>query len=169
MVRLARQWSVVPTIQVHVTLVVKNPPANAGSVRYAGLIPGLGRSPGEGYGSPIQFLAWKIPWTEEPGGLQSIGWQRVSHDQSNLACTHAEWNGSSKPRSQYPQGWGSLGFDSIIVNAQQISLISQISSQVRKHYMWRHKTGGKVRHIPLHSELFLTSCKINSLLKWIWV
>ena len=25
-------------------------------------------------------LAWKIPWTEEPGGLQSVGWQRVGHD-----------------------------------------------------------------------------------------
>ena len=24
-------------------------------------------------------LAWKIPWTEEPGGLQSMGWQRVGH------------------------------------------------------------------------------------------
>ena len=26
------------------------------------------------------FLAWKIPWTEKPGGLQSMGWQRVGHD-----------------------------------------------------------------------------------------
>ena len=26
------------------------------------------------------ILAWKIPWTEEPGGLQSMGWQRVGHD-----------------------------------------------------------------------------------------
>ena len=25
-------------------------------------------------------LAWRIPWTEEPGGLQSMGWQRVEHD-----------------------------------------------------------------------------------------
>jgi len=46
--------------------VVKNPPANAGDV---GLIPGSGRSPGEGNGNP--FFAWEIPWTEEPGGLQS--------------------------------------------------------------------------------------------------
>ena len=34
-------------------------------------------------------LAWKIPWTEEPGGLQSMGWQRVGHDWSNLSCMHA--------------------------------------------------------------------------------
>ena len=26
-----------------------------------------------------RIIAWKIPWTEEPGGLWSIGWQRVSH------------------------------------------------------------------------------------------
>ena len=31
------------------------------------------------------ILAWRIPWTEEPGGLQSTGWQRVGHDWSDLA------------------------------------------------------------------------------------
>ena len=34
-----------------------------------GLIPGLGRSPGEGNGSHTSILAWRIPWTGEPGGL----------------------------------------------------------------------------------------------------
>ena len=34
------------------------------------------------------ILAWRIPWTEEPGGLQSIGSQRVGHDWSNLEYTH---------------------------------------------------------------------------------
>ena len=34
------------------------------------------------------ILAWKIPWTEKPGGLQSIGSQRVGHDWSDLARTH---------------------------------------------------------------------------------
>ena len=83
-------------------------------------IPGVGRSPGEGIGYPLQgswaslmaqmvnnlpamqetwvrslgweypleegmathsiILAWRIPWTEEPGGLQSVGSQRVGHD-----------------------------------------------------------------------------------------
>ena len=46
-----------------------------------GLIPGLGRSPGEGNGSTCSsILAWRIPWTEEPGWLQSMGLQRVGHD-----------------------------------------------------------------------------------------
>ena len=61
---------------------VKNPPARAGNV---GLIPGLGRSPGEGNGSPLGTLAWEIPWTEEPGGLQSTGSQRAGHDRLNDA------------------------------------------------------------------------------------
>ena len=45
-----------------------------------GSIPGLGGSPGEGNDYPPIILAWKIPWTEEPGGLQSMGLQRVGHD-----------------------------------------------------------------------------------------
>ena len=61
-------------------LVVKNLLVNAGNVRDTGSIPGLGRSPGVGNGNPLQFLAWRIPWTEEPGGLQSIGSHRVGHD-----------------------------------------------------------------------------------------
>ena len=36
-----------------------------------GSIPEWVRSPGEGNGNPFNILAWKIPWTEEPGGLQS--------------------------------------------------------------------------------------------------
>ena len=37
------------------------------------LIPGWGRSPGEGNGSPLQCSCLEIPWTEDPGGLQSMG------------------------------------------------------------------------------------------------
>ena len=39
-------------------------------------IPGLERSLGEGKGNPLHILAWRIPWTEEPGGLESMEWQR---------------------------------------------------------------------------------------------
>ena len=63
----------------YITLVVKNSPANAGDVRDVGLVPGLGRSP-RGHGNQLVFLAWRIPWTEEPSRLQSIGSQRVGHD-----------------------------------------------------------------------------------------
>ena len=63
-----------------VALVVKNPPVNAGDVRDVGLIPGLGRSLDQEMATHSSILAWRIPWTEEPGGLQSIGSQRVGHD-----------------------------------------------------------------------------------------
>ena len=56
---------------------VKASAYNAGDL---GSIPRLGRYPGEGSGNPLQYLAWKIPWTEEPGRLQSMGSQRVRHD-----------------------------------------------------------------------------------------
>ena len=45
---------------------VKNPPANAGDL---GSTPGSRRSPGEGNGNLFSILAWKILWTEKPGGL----------------------------------------------------------------------------------------------------
>ena len=40
-----------------------------------GSIPGSGRSPRQGNGNPLHTIAWKIPWTEEPGRLQSMGSQ----------------------------------------------------------------------------------------------
>ena len=57
---------------------VKNPAASAGDKRDAGPVPGSGRFPGGGHGI-ISILAWRNPWTEEPGGLQSIASQRVGH------------------------------------------------------------------------------------------
>ena len=54
--------------------VVKNPPANAGDT---GLIPGLGISIGGGNGNPLQILVRKVPWTEEPDGLQSMELQEL--------------------------------------------------------------------------------------------
>ena len=38
-----------------------------------GLTHGLGRSPGEGHAAHSGILVWRIPWIEEPGGLQSMG------------------------------------------------------------------------------------------------
>ena len=45
-----------------------------------GSVPELGRSPGEGNDYPLSILAWRIFWTEDPGGIQSMGSQRVGHD-----------------------------------------------------------------------------------------
>ena len=64
---------------------VNNPPANGKDIRDAGLIPGLGNPLEKEMATNLSILAWRIPWTEEPDGLQSIGPQRVGH---NLACMH---------------------------------------------------------------------------------
>ena len=50
--------------------VLRNPPAYGG---VEGSIPGSERPPGEGVATHSSILAWRIPWTEEPGGLQSTG------------------------------------------------------------------------------------------------
>ena len=51
-------------------------------IRDAGSILGSGRSPGEGNGTHSSILVWRIPWTEESGGLRSIGSHRVGHDKA---------------------------------------------------------------------------------------
>ena len=60
-----------------VALVVKKPPATAGDVSDVGLILGWEDSLEEGMATCSSILAWRIPWTEEPDRLQSIGLHRV--------------------------------------------------------------------------------------------
>ena len=67
---------------------VKNPPANAGDARDGSCkrqetwVRSLSQEDPleEGMATHSSILAWRIPWTEEPGGLQSAGSQRVGHD-----------------------------------------------------------------------------------------
>ena len=68
-------------------LVVKNPPANAKDIRGEGSVPGLGRSPGGGHATHSSILAWRIPWTEEPGRLQFIG--SLKSDMTERLSTHS--------------------------------------------------------------------------------
>ena len=59
---------------------VENLPANAGDIRDAGLIPGSEDPLEEDMATHSSILAWRISQTEEPGGLQSVGSQRVRHN-----------------------------------------------------------------------------------------
>ena len=61
-------------------LAVNNPHANARDIRDVGLIPGSGKSLEEGMAIHSSILAWRIPWANKPGRLQSMGLQRVGHD-----------------------------------------------------------------------------------------
>ena len=73
---------------------VKDRPASAGDARDADLIPGLGRAPRVGNATHSSILVWKISWTEEPGGLQVMGPQRVSHMTEQLS-THIPRSGTA--------------------------------------------------------------------------
>ena len=67
---------------------VKNLSANAGNL---GLIPGSGRSPGKGKGNSLQSFRPGIPWTEEPGRLQSMGSQK-SQTSSNSTTANNKFS-----------------------------------------------------------------------------
>ena len=59
-------------------------------------------------------LAWKVPWTEEPGGLQSMGSIGVRHDREasfslfSFMCWRRQWQPTPVFLPGEPQGWGSL-------------------------------------------------------------
>ena len=59
---------------------VKNPPANAGDIRDTGLILSWEDPLEEGMATHSSVLAWRLPWTEEPGRLQFMGSQRGRQD-----------------------------------------------------------------------------------------
>ena len=59
---------------------VKKTPANAEDVSNMGSISGLGRASGVGMAPHSSILAQRIPWIEEPSGLQSMGPQKVGHN-----------------------------------------------------------------------------------------
>ena len=63
----------------------KEPACQRRDIGDEGSIPGSERSPGGGHGTHSSLLAWRIPWTEEPGGLQSIERQGVTHDRNDFA------------------------------------------------------------------------------------
>ena len=58
---------------------VDSPPASAGAIGDLASILGREGPPEEGMATHSSVLAWEIPWTEEPDGLQSMGLQRVRH------------------------------------------------------------------------------------------
>ena len=83
-----------------VAIVVKNLPANAGDRRDAGSVLGPGRSPEQEMPTCSSILAWKSPWTEESGGLQSMGSQRLRHERETehmyTAASKGNWGNDTR-------------------------------------------------------------------------
>ena len=75
---------------------MKNLPANAEDARDVHSIPGSGRSPGERNGNHYNILAWEIPWTVEPGGLQRVRHDLVTKPQLKWSRTVWEEVGCSR-------------------------------------------------------------------------
>ena len=69
---------------------VKNWPDNAGDTEDVGSISGSGRSLEKKMATHSSILAQQIPWTEEPGRLQSMGLQRVRHDLTTKQKQHRD-------------------------------------------------------------------------------
>ena len=86
-------WFLNPLLGFSDGSVFKESTCNARDVGDTGSIPGSGQPPGGGNGNPLQYSCWKIPRTEEPGGLWSMGSQTVGHDWGDLAqITNPLWN-----------------------------------------------------------------------------
>ena len=116
----------------------KNPHASAGDVRNAGSIPGLGGCPGEGNGNPLRLLAWEILWTEEPGGLQSMGSQNQTRLSDSAGSSQLPPSSTlSQPTLQNPAA-AVVGkpqrFFSIL--SQKITQTTTHTRQDSWHYSW---------------------------------
>ena len=81
----------------------KEPACNAGDARVTGSIPGLGRCPGGGTATHFSILAWRIPWTEEPNRLWSIG--RKESDSTEVTQHSTAQNAYRKVYTSYLTRW----------------------------------------------------------------
>ena len=73
-------WAIVSQGALQVALVIKNPPANAEDVRNKVQSQGQEDPLEDSMATHFSILAWRIAWTEEPGGIQSLASQRVEHN-----------------------------------------------------------------------------------------
>ena len=89
-------------------LAVKNPPAYAGDGRDTHFIPGSGRSPGGGQGSPRRYSCRRIPWTKESGGVAKC-WTRL--EQLSTRRHRGEAGGTCREClcAPCPTPWSPLG------------------------------------------------------------
>ena len=129
------QMSSVKIWAPQVALVVKNSPTNAGDVRDTGFHPHVRKIPWRKKWRPTPI--WEIPWTEEPGGLQSMGSQRVRRDWSDLARMQWEWRISWIQLSIFKQEelFGSTFYQKIFARSENWKLqIGKYSFNVEAHH-----------------------------------
>ena len=91
------EYSVHSLWSFQVAIVVKNLPANEGAIKMQVQSLGQEEPPEKVMAAHSSILVWRIPWAEEPGGLQSMGLRRVGHNWSDLPCTHVAFFYQSFP------------------------------------------------------------------------
>ena len=74
-----------------------------------------------------KILAWRIPWTGESGGRQSIGLQRVGHDGSYLACTHTQTH--THTRAEATSDWPTPEFPDLNIELA-LSAVQRINGSI---------------------------------------
>ena len=83
----------------------KGTACDAGDARYMSSIPGSGRAPGGGTATHSNILAWRIPWTEDPGGLQSIGHKESDRNEVTEHGTDGRCHQQEMWVALLPQIW----------------------------------------------------------------
>ena len=111
------------------------------------------------------ILAWRIPWTEEPGELQSIGSQRVWHNWSDIAHTHAEGFRGRGSISVPPQHWPASSRKPTVTGSCQACVplhvecfvqMGENSSAASRRVCCRHSAG--CRPVSLFSPGEIPAC-----------
>ena len=128
--------------------VVNNQPARQGT--QVPPIPGLGRFPREGNGNPLEYSFWEIPWTEETGGLQSMGlpksWTLLStHTQKQAYC---QWLGKGRvcPASEKSCFGNHVGFEDFSQKGSSVLYGFSLNKKlvctfILKDVVWPYKLG----------------------------
>ena len=134
---------------LHRCLIVKESACNEGDTGDMNLIPGSGRCPGEGLARIVSsILAWKLSWTEEPGGLQSIGLQKVSHDwaikhkqiRGQIRGTYLGWQNTSVYWQNTTVCWGQIVKNGII--SLMVMSLNKFQKLVMDREAWRAAAHG---------------------------
>ena len=137
-----------------VAQVAKKLPADSGNARDMDLIPGLGKIPlSKIMATHSTVLTWKVPWTEEPCGLQSMESQRLRHD----------WTHTHMPSVL---AWESLDADQNLVNPSPVPLSPYHSTSCSDVFLPQEKSSWPLTLFPFPAMALSSPNKQKSLKKW---
>ena len=116
----------------------------------------------EGRATPCSIFAWRIPWTEEPGGLQPTGSQRVRHDWGTP--THVVVAGATGDEGGYPRVWAGLYVKSTYLLLHlTVNLTTLFTFLSLKISLWLFKLLSQTFHFPI---CFKCPCNCRCSILW---